>query len=270
MNPWNQLLATPRSEWSRQLIKDGFDAALDALGGRLHQESSFSLDQATIDPKRRSVNGTANVEEVSRTLWLIRIEGLDIRQYRKNPVVLASHCQYAPGTLMPGAIGTVGSVAKKDKALIFKNMVFDDDPLSEAWFQKIVKQIVRMVSIGFLPIEWGLVEEPPKKTGGQPRWYIEISKSELLEISSAPVGANRGAFIDSGQSAAIIRANQDAEVDNRHQGRLAERIELIEQSLSEIQRLINSKNTTTSQSSDQETKDRLERALSQLDSIRAA
>lgn len=235
---YQRMITTPRSQQSQQIIEDGFAAMMELAGGRLFQEASFALDQATIDTKSRTVNGIANVEEVSRTGWLIRIEGMELKHYKQNPIVLASHMAFSSANLMPGAIGTIGSITRRDGSLIFKKMAFDDDPIAEAWWQKIVRRIVRMVSVGFLPHEWEYIEEAPKKKGDPPRRYIEIPKSELLEISPVSIGANRGAFIDTGRETATILQRGDAEADDTTNGRLATRIDRIEQTIKELNDLI--------------------------------
>lgn len=229
--------------WSKQLLEGTFAAAMDAMAGCLSQEANFTLDQGTIDTKNRRVNGIANVESISRSGWLIRLDGLDLKQYRKNPVVLASHMAFSFSTMMPGAIGTVGQVSKSEKAIAFKNMAFDEDPLAEAWWQKIVNRTVRMVSIGFLPLEWQYVEESPKKKGDAPLRYIEIPRSELLEISPVAVGANRGAFIDTGRELATILAKEEAA--DHSTGRLAARIEQLEQAIEAIKEQATKSNTST-------------------------
>ncbi len=146
--------------------------------------------------KKRSINGIASTEEISRSGIFIDISGIDVRPFKKNPIVLASH--YAQVfDLTPGVIGAVGLIAKRNNSLLFKHMVFDTDPLSEAWFQKIQKGFVRMVSIGIMPIKMEIEEKIVGKGKSQRTiQFLNISKSELLEISPTAIGANRGAFID--------------------------------------------------------------------------
>jgi hypothetical protein len=172
--------------------------------GRLCCESLLGLE--TIDQKARAVSGTASIETVSRTGLLIDIEGIDLSQFKKNPIVLANHHDVVPSTLSPAVIAMVGSISKKGNALEFQNMTFDDDPLSEAWFQKVTKRFVRMVSVGVLPTEVELVDRSDEESDGKgdgktkkrkrPVRYLHVKSSELLEISVTPIGANRGAYID--------------------------------------------------------------------------
>lgn len=168
-----------------------------AATGQLRCGASFALDQSAIDQKARSVSGTASVEEVSRTRLFIDVEGIDLSGFKKNPVVLAGHHDVVPSTLMPAVVALVGSISKKEGSLIFRNMTFDQDELSEAWFQKITRGFVRMVSVGIVPQDAEFVEEEVGR-GDKKKLirYVRVNQSELVEISVVPIGANRGAFID--------------------------------------------------------------------------
>lgn len=149
---------------------------------------------------KRTVSGIASVREVSRSNLLIEPEGIDLRHFRRNPVALACHHQIVPMTLEPAVVALVGRVGIMDKALAFKNMNFDTDPLAEAWLQKIRSGFVRMVSVGVRPVKVEYVEEERGK--GENRElvrYLRFIESELIEISPCGIGANRGAFIDAGE-----------------------------------------------------------------------
>lgn len=208
---------------------------LDAQDGRFYHPLPTIIDQAAVNKEKRTVDGVASVEEISRTYYKIHIDGIDLKQYKKNPVVLACHSQYA-WDLMPGAIGTIRSVTKADGQLVFKGMQFDDDPLADAWFQKIVKQIVRMVSIGFCNASYTLIEERDKKKD-ETYYYWDITSCELMEISVCPIGANRGAFIGS-ESAAIAQAAAEVAAKNEEHAQqiaaMQSRIEAAETRLSEL------------------------------------
>ena len=172
------------------------------FSGKLFDSIFLEIEEQAGKKKEgsRSVSGIASVEEISRSSHRISIEGLDVSQFQHNPIVLAAHEQVVPGTLMPGAIGTIERVAKVDgkKALKFYNMTFDTDPLSEAWFEKIQKRIVRMVSIGFVPTRYSY-EKTEVGRGDKKRevFFVDVPESELVEISVVPIGANRSAFINS-------------------------------------------------------------------------
>lgn len=231
-------LPSPLFPWHAPMTEDLFrrsiDMAMDAGGGALFLPADFSITQdlsdlsadagqaaaddeasegegdgetfvAHIDEKKRTIDGVANVLEVSRTGIRVSIQGLDLSHFKKNPVALAGHMRIAwDGT--PTVIATINSVskAKKNTILRFRGMTFDTDPLADAWFQKIIGRFVRMVSIGLLPtdLEIGTIEVGRGKDKRE-ILFLDIISSELLEISPVSIGANRGAFI--GESSAALR-----------------------------------------------------------------
>jgi len=193
------MLTLPRSQWTQDLLLSDFHRQLEVGSGIIQQDTPFAVEEAAERrPGDRSVNGVASVEMVSRSGLKILIAGLDLSHYNKfNPVVLAGHCQYVPLTMMPGAIATVQRVVKAGDTLKFRGMQFDTDPLAQAWYDKITKNIVRMVSIGVNPIEVEYVEEDVGK--GRNRRierYLCFLQSELVELSVTAIGANVGAMID--------------------------------------------------------------------------
>lgn len=193
------MLTLPHNRWTQDLLMADFDRRLEADDGVIQQGTPFTVEEAAgRRPDARRVNGVASVEEISRSGLKIVLNGLDLTHYNKhNPVVLVHHHQYAPDTLMPAAIATVQRVSKSGDTLKFRGMEFDTDPLAEAWYQKVLKNVVRMVSLGVRPIEYEFVEEEVGK-GRNKRIirYVCCLESEMIELSVATIGANRGAMIN--------------------------------------------------------------------------
>lgn len=195
----------PESQWTESILRDTFEQELGTAGilrqhGSIDQldsqdDSSLSCEQAAPD-RTRSVSGVASFEQISFTGHRISIKGLEVDDYLKlNPIVLASHIRYS-WDAMPTVIGTVAGLSKQGKTLRFEGMQFDTDPLSEAWFQKIKKRTIRMVSIGFWPLEWAYVEESGKNK--EVIRYIDVTRSILQEISPCAIPANYRCSITKG------------------------------------------------------------------------
>lgn len=269
------LIHVPRSQLTDSALRDAFHMELDsagyirmparfqtfccgqlALGSELAEafeagaEASKTTGPNKVNEADRTVSGIANVESISRSGIKIHLDGLDLTSYHQNPIVLAAHSAFAYSTLMPGAIGTVEKVFKARQAseLRFRNLKFDTDPIAEAWYQKVLCGTVRMVSVGFLPLEWTFVSETVGK-GKDKREisYIDIPKSELLEISVVPIGANRGAFI--GQTPPY---------------QLLERISRAEQRAAELQKALEAFVASTKQSAADAARERLLNAVKQF------
>jgi hypothetical protein len=152
-------------------------------------------DVQTQSPK--AITGVANIEEISRTGILVKIDGLDLTYFRRNPVLLANHYQIVPDTLVPAVLGTVGRITKTEGILQFSGLNFDkESSLAQEWKRRVEAELVRMVSIGFFPIEAEWAERTTGK-GEKKRTqrYLEFTTSELVELSLCVIGANRGAFI---------------------------------------------------------------------------
>lgn len=153
-----------------------------------------------VNAENRTVSGTANAFEVSRTQLRLHIDGIQLAAFHENPIVLAGHEQISAG-LMPGAIGTIEKMFKAEgnQRLKFRNMRFDQDAIADAWFQKVLSGTVRMTSVGFIPIDESFAVETTGR-GDKKREMVvwDVKTSELVELSMIPIGANRGAFL--GQS----------------------------------------------------------------------
>jgi HK97 family phage prohead protease len=126
----------------------------------------------------------ASTEQLARDGHVIVQAGLDLTNYRKNPIVLFQHqpdCPVATAT----AIGFDGDklVAKIEFAPIGVSQLADQ-------VRALVKSgVLKGVSIGFDPKE----TEPLDKA--KPRGGQRITKSELLEISFVSIPADVGAGV---------------------------------------------------------------------------
>lgn len=229
-------------EWTEQTLRDALDQDM-ARFGCVHistsiqmpalpaAEASQSPDAIEQDDAKapRTYSGTASFEEVSRTRYLIRIAGLDLSQYQRNPVVLAQHHPVVPATLEPAVIGRIASVSKVEgrTQLRFRGLEFDADSLSQAWERKVASGFVRMLSIGFVPHEVQYVEETVGRgKDAKVLRYLEFVRSELTEISVVAIGANRGAYFDPPKS----RSRQNSE----QVAQLLARITTLESQLAEM------------------------------------
>ena len=231
------LLTTPRSLWTPDMLRENFERAVEEARGVLWAEAAFELDEAATNKEKRAVSGVARDSSVGRSGgFTYDFAGMDIKHFNeKNPVALAAHNQIVPLTLEPAAIARIAKVTKnvKDGLLLFRDMTFDETPLANAWYEAIVRGFVRMVSIGAMPIEWELVEEEDKRRKRVNR-YINITESELIEISPVPIGNNRGAFIDPRHVRSSDAAPSAAAMD----GGLGARIARLEAALQELQAIV--------------------------------
>jgi HK97 family phage prohead protease len=149
-------------------------------GGELIRIFCLGLEQEKDADGERPV--LVSTDDVDRMGDIVEPDGVDLSNYRKNPVVLWAHDHYAP------PIGSSMWIRRQEHGLLAKirwastefaqqiKLLYDEGHL-RAW------------SIGFLVKEW----EPivAKDKDGQERTTgYRYTKSELLEYSAVPVPAN--------------------------------------------------------------------------------
>ena len=124
---------------------------------------------------------TASQELVDRNGNMVVIAGMDIKNYKANPIVLWNHNSED----LP--IGRATKVFKKDKVLT-ANIEFADENPQAVVVEKLVNAgFLKTVSIGWASDYDSIEYVEDKKAKSQ---YRKINKSELLEISVVPLPAN--------------------------------------------------------------------------------
>lgn len=113
--------------------------------------------------------------------------GIDIEQYKKNPILLYMHRR---GEREDAPIGRVEDVHIEGEKLV-GSLVFDEkDDFARKVAQKWTDGFLRMVSAGLTIIE--LSDDPAVLLPGQRR--MTITKSKLDEVSVVDIGANDDAL----------------------------------------------------------------------------
>lgn len=129
-------------------------------------------------------------ESVTTHGFWVRVKGIELGQYRKNPVVLYDHYW---GKVIGKAVD-VWVEEKKTGDELWAELEFDSADTNEHTQEllgKIERQFIRMVSAGLRPLEWSENKKDLKQ--GQTRQTV--TRSKLHEISVVVFGANENAFI---------------------------------------------------------------------------
>ena len=132
----------------------------------------------------REVGVIAATSDLARDGHVLEVGGLDLTNYRKNPVALWQHQADCP-------VGVATAVGVRDGALCAR-IAFAPPGISALVDQicSLVKAgVVKGVSIGFDPKD-GTPLDPNRPRGGQ-----RITRSELLEISFVSIPADTGAAV---------------------------------------------------------------------------
>ena len=139
----------------------------------------FTGEIKDINEKDNTLVSFVSTGAVDRMGDIIQPEGIDLKNYRKNPVVLWAHDYNTP------PIGKSVWIKKQDGGVISK-MQFANTAFAQEIFQLYKEGFLKAFSIGFIPIE---SEPMDGKDNGfmSPRRYL---KTEMLEYSAVPVPAN--------------------------------------------------------------------------------
>lgn len=161
---------------------------------------SFGVEIKEKDETKREITAIGSQEKIDRDGDVVIIDGVDLKNYKKNPVVLWSHRAGDP------PIGKAVKVWKEDGKLMFKLQFPEPETYSFAdTIYKLLKEgYLNSFSIGFSP-DWKTAEFQ-EKAGG-----YKFHNSELLEISVCNVPANPGALV---HSKSFTKALEDEIIDD--------------------------------------------------------
>jgi HK97 family phage prohead protease len=160
----------------------------------------FNIEVKDVSEETREIVAIGSQQKADRDGDIIKVDGIDIRNYKKNPVVLWSHNHSDP------PIGRASKIWKDGKKLMFKIQYADPETYSFAdTIYKLTKNgYINAFSIGFVP-NWDDAI-PNEKTGG-----YTFNKSELLEVSAVNIPANPVALVE---SRSIKKALEDEVIDD--------------------------------------------------------
>jgi len=134
----------------------------------------------------------ASTADMDRDGEVIDVEGWDLKNFKKNPVIMYAHDYHS----LP--IGKATKIGVRDGKLV-NNVEFPPEGTYE--FADIVERLVntgylKAESVGFVPKKWedGDGEKSPRRT---------YTKQELLEISIVPIPSNPRAIMDAVEAGVI-------------------------------------------------------------------
>jgi HK97 family phage prohead protease len=185
-------------EHDREWCMEGEEHLLEADGGEQKRLALFdvTIDKETKALKPRTVMARISTTSIDRDGEVLLPSGIDLKDFRKNPVVLLNHDQ---GGL---PVGRAVSVKRSSDGIIAEVQFAErpaGHPSSVEWipdtvFNLFQQGILKAFSVGFIPLE---MREPSdkdyKKFGDDVRNIV--SKWSLLEFSVVNVPANQDALV---------------------------------------------------------------------------
>jgi hypothetical protein len=131
-----------------------------------------------------------NTENVNEYKYRILTDGIDYKQYLRNPVVLYLHNRDDYKNKGSEVIGRCIKLFVKDKELIATIEFDENDPFSKKIADKVANGFIRMASMYADVI--AASSEPDLVKEGQ--LYETVTKCKLVEISIVPIGGNDDAL----------------------------------------------------------------------------
>jgi HK97 family phage prohead protease len=150
------------------------------------------IDKSEFDEKDFVVTATASKEVIDRDGDVIKVSGIDTKNWKKNPVIMLFH-NYHDFPIGLG-IGKKAWVDGNELKVKFKFLIEDNEKAFQAarlWKAGALKGL----SVGFKP-DYSSIEYPEKKEGKKVASRI-FNNVELLEVSVVPVPSNQEALMAS-------------------------------------------------------------------------
>ena len=147
---------------------------------------TFDIEIKELDDEKRQMTVVGSKQMNDRDNDIIDVKGMDLKNYKKNPVFIWAH----RGSETPeNVMGHAKKVWIDGKNLMFKLEFLDMEinPRADMVFKMFKAKALRAFSIGFAP-DWETASYNEKRNG------FDFPTSELLEISAVPVPANPAAL----------------------------------------------------------------------------
>jgi HK97 family phage prohead protease len=186
----------------------------------IHKTIDFQVRQVG-NPEDRTLEFIGSTADVDRYGDVIEVAGWDLKNYKKNPVVLWAHDYQQP------PIGKTVAVSKTDQGLTFQ-VKFprpDEYPFADTIYKLYLGGYLCATSVGFrdLKREPILGKPDPASGGYQPQTGWRYLEQELYELSCVPVPANPNAVMMAVQKGIVTQTEADlvskvAEVEGEAKG----------------------------------------------------
>lgn len=143
------------------------------------------VDKESINEKDGTISvAVATDSSVDRDGEIVSTDGIDTKNFERNPVLLYAH------DYRSDPIGKVIQIVKENNRMLFTpQFAVDVSPRAKQYFDLVKGGFLNAFSIGFIPKTW---EDRQNSDGSVSRVF---TTSELLEISLVPVPANPQALV---------------------------------------------------------------------------
>lgn len=178
-----------RSSWG-DLIKAGRVTLRHRPNGDPIQLVEKPATVRSFDQESRIVEIVASDETIDRMGDIIRVDGWQVENYAKNPVVLIDH-DYSVASIVGRSIST-----RVEGGQFVQRQRLDDPSTNKAAalvMSRLESGSLFAVSVGFQPLVW---KTRADEDGEEIPWTFDFIQQDLLEVSWVAVPANPNAVMD--------------------------------------------------------------------------
>lgn len=136
----------------------------------------FNTEIRGIDEKERTLTALVSTDAIDRMGEVLSPDGADLKQFKKNPVVLWAHNYSHP------PIGKALWIKKTAEGILSK-VQFAATEFAQEVFQLYKDGFMKAFSVGFIPKKWDDGDEKKEISRTYNEW-------EMIEYSAVPVPAN--------------------------------------------------------------------------------
>jgi len=166
------------------LAKDGRPIKKDGDPVKAMDYTVEKIEQ--LDDALKTFIAVASTEDEDRDKDIIRQDGWDLKNFKKNPMIPWSHNYWG----IPIGKSLKTWVDKESKQLLFKPQFDINDEDSMKIFNKYKNGFLKSFSVGFRGLKYEYRDDDDRWWGG-----IEFLEQELLEISAVTIPANPNATV---------------------------------------------------------------------------
>jgi HK97 family phage prohead protease len=146
---------------------------------------SITGQVAEADPGRRVISFIASHEMVDRDNELVKVAGIDVSPFARNPILLVGH---NPRSTPVATVRNVAKIKVNGVPALVAEAYFPHRPQSDEALADVRAGLLNSVSIGFRTLEQGPPELPAQRG-------VTHVKTELLEISLVSIPSCRTCLV---------------------------------------------------------------------------
>ncbi|WP_424139890.1 HK97 family phage prohead protease [Roseomonas chloroacetimidivorans] len=161
--------------------------------GDVRLQKLYTGQAEAVEGERR-LRFTISTAAVDREYDTVAIDGWDLDEYQRNPVVLWAHDGYSLPVGRGMDLAVEGGALKATVDFVPADVPVAG-PMAEAVYQLCLRGYLQATSVGFMPLDWVI---PQGESARGDDWFpgVDFVKQRLLEFSIVTIPCNPEALLD--------------------------------------------------------------------------